>query len=184
MVAPIVVAAAIAGISFLAGRMSTESSGVVGKNEETIEGSYDEEYGVESFEGLCEGMYEKNDHGGRKKYSLTIDRSFFQKIASGAKTIELRVGNATKLQDFVGKEIYFFNKEDRESLTIKIEKIVHYETLEEAAKGVEKQASAVLGEPGKKADILRVYEPFCQPERVSSVGGVIAIHFSFVRLGK
>jgi ASC-1-like (ASCH) protein len=171
MIPAVVIAGSIATIAYLMGRMSKDTSG-------PRVGNCD---GANEYEGMDEETYGEAEH--RNNNSITMSDPMYSLVESGAKTIEVRVGGPNKFQDIVGKTLAFYNPVLRESITVEVQKVVHYPDLETLTKN--EDAGKILGGKNKKAsDVIDTYLPYCKPEIVDRVGGVVAMHIKFARRGK
>lgn len=117
---------------------------------------------------------------GEKTKRMFVQSPWLEEIAEGKKTTEGRVGPNGKYQDWVGKEVIFFNH-DLEVLA-KVIKVVHYDNLESYldGEGWDKCAPHL----NSKDDAVKAYQAIMMDggktqvfseERISKEGGINAI---------
>ncbi|MFJ8271631.1 ASCH domain-containing protein [Streptomyces sp. NPDC094154] len=104
------------------------------------------------------------------EHSLNIRRPYFDLIAAGSKTIEIRVGYA-KIRKMTAGDRLRFNSDDG-TLLARITVLNEYKSFEEM---LDAEDNAAIGEPGMTRDqLLAACRNIYLPEKEAP--GVFAIH--------
>lgn len=106
------------------------------------------------------------------EHSLNIRRPYFDLIAGGAKTIEIRVGYA-KIRKMAAGDTLRFNSGD-DALTTRITAVKEYKSFEQM---LDAEDNTVIGEAGMTRDqLLAACRDIYPPEKEAL--GVFAIHLA------
>lgn len=120
--------------------------------------------------------------GGASKFTLFTQQPWFDEIKSERKTVEARIGDKSKYQDLVGKQIAISaGKENK--VHAKVKAVRHYNDLETYLKkeGWKNVAPHVKSEKEALASYLEIKnkagKQIYGEENVKLAGGIIAIEF-------
>ncbi|MFF3728997.1 ASCH domain-containing protein [Streptomyces sp. NPDC002476] len=106
------------------------------------------------------------------EHALNIRKPYFNLIATGAKTIEVRVGYG-KIRKMAAGDTLRFNSGD-DTLTTRITALNEYNSFEEM---LDAEDNTVIGEPGTTRDeLLAACRGIYPPEKEAL--GVFAIHLN------
>lgn len=103
-------------------------------------------------------------------FSLEIRDPWLFYIQTGKKVVEGRKGDEKKYEKWIGKKVYFFNKE--RMIPVIVQEIRHYEDLYAylAAEGASKVMPGLIYE-----EVVDEYHKFYTDEAIKKAGGMLAI---------
>lgn len=109
-------------------------------------------------------------HSQPGEHALNLRKPYFDLIATGSKTIEVRVGYPKIRKMAAGDRLRFHSGDD--TLTTRITALVEYPSFEEMLKA---EDNAAIGEPGMtRAQLLAACRDIYPPEKEAL--GIFAIH--------
>jgi len=144
-------------------------------------GGYDSDDGVEGGDDEASTWDGGADYdGGRSAPRIFTRDPWFEEIAAGRKTIEVRVGALDKFSQLAGQNVIVLGGPGKKAKAT-IESVVHYDTLEalltkEGYKNVAPQTSSAAAAKTALLELTnKAGEVIYSPDRVKEKGGVCAL---------
>ncbi len=106
---------------------------------------------------------------GEKKFYA--GEPWFTQIKSGKKTIDVRVGEPSKFEELIGKDVTYYHKKDE--VEVEIKEVNSYKSLKDLIKKEDYSKIAPHLESDK--ELLEILSKYFSEERIKEAGGINAL---------